>query len=98
MSPVFFSSITIETYNSNTDTWTNLVDVLSNPHPRGDRGIKGNGPTDVVEDPGKFTFSVDNGEHNSQGELGYYSIGAGAGLINPGLRSLPPQQESAVSM
>jgi hypothetical protein len=80
---VFFDTIAIELYNGS--AWLDLsADVLSNPRPRGERGIKGSGPTDCVEDPGKFTFSLNNGENNSQGELGYYSIGAGRLLLRIG--------------
>lgn len=54
--------------------WTDVgEDVLREKTFQARRGMNGAGPTDRVASPGMLTVSMDNGESNSAGLLGYYA-------------------------
>jgi hypothetical protein len=54
--------------------WTDLTpDVLIDPGPTTSRGISGTGPLDLVSDPGRISFTLNNAASNTGGTAGWYS-------------------------
>ncbi len=73
----YFLTLGLGAYGTTTiedpDAWTDVDDIRSQEPVIIEYGIIGNTPSDRIANTGKLTFSLDNSEHNSAGQLGYYS-------------------------
>ncbi len=73
----YFLTLGLGAYGTTTiedpDAWTDVDDIRSQEPVIVEYGIIGNTPSDRIANTGKLTFSLDNSEHNSAGQLGYYS-------------------------
>ncbi len=62
--------------NGRDNGWTDVTEDVRRDAPIiGQRGIRGQLPTDRVASTGSLTFSLDNSENNSAGLVGYYTPG-----------------------